>query len=79
MTNRLAALPKLRVTRLSWIALSPQCAQWCSSDVDSDDDELASEADFDDGFGGRTVERDTRDNTFDFSRLGIALAFDDFA
>ena len=37
----------------------PQYAQRCSSDVDSDDDELAAEADFDNRFGGRALERVT--------------------
>ena len=72
-------MPKLRVTCLSWIAPLPQCAHWCSSEVDSDDDELAREADFDDGFGCCAVERNASDDTLDFSRLGVALAFDDFA
>ena len=72
-------MPKLRVTCLSWIALLPQCAHWCSRDVDSDNDELASEADFDGGFGCCAVERNASDDTLDFSRLGVALAFDDFA
>ena len=72
-------MPKLRVTCLSWIVLLPQCAHWCSRDVDSDDDELASEADFDNCFGCRAVERDASDDALDFPRLGVALAFDDFA
>ena len=72
-------MPKLRVTCFSWIALLPQCAQSCSTDVDSDDDELAAKADFDNGFSCRTVERDAGDDALDFSRLGVALALDDFA
>ena len=52
----------------------PQCAQRCSTDVDSDDDELAAEADFDDSFGCRAAERDSGDDA-----LGFALAFNDFA
>ena len=72
-------MPKLRVTCLSWIALLPQCAHWCSRDVDSDDDELANEADFDDSFGCRTVERDAGNDALGFSRLGVVLAFNDFA
>ena len=50
-----------------------------SRDVDGDDDKLASEADFDDDFGCCAVERDASDDRLDFSRLGVALAFDDFA
>ena len=72
-------MPKLRVTCLSWIAPLPQCAHCCSSEVDSDNDELASEADFDEGFGCCAVERKASDDTLDFSRLGVALAFADFA
>ena len=59
--------------------LLSQCAHWCSRDVDSDDDELASEADFDNCLGCRAVERDASDDALDFSRLGVALAFGDFA
>lgn len=65
MTRRSAPLPKLRVTCFNWIALLPQWAQLRSTDVDSDDDELAGEADFDDGFSFSAVERDAGDDTFD--------------
>ena len=57
----------------------PQCAHWCSTDVDSDDDELAAEADFDNGFGRRTVEGDSGDDALGFVRPVVALAFNDFA
>jgi hypothetical protein len=52
MTNSAAPLPKLRVTYLSCGEAAPQCAHWLSAEVDSDDDELAAEADFDDDFRG---------------------------
>lgn len=47
MTMSAAPLPKLRVTYLA-----PQWAHRRSAEVDSDDDELAFEADFDDDFRG---------------------------
>ena len=59
--------------------LLSQCAHCCSSDVDSDDDELAREPDFDDGFSCRSVERDAGDDALDLACLGVALALDDFA
>ena len=64
---------------MSWIALPPQWAQCPSTEVDGDDDELGAEADFDNGFCGRAVERDAGNDALRFSRLGIALAPDDFA
>jgi len=70
-------LPKLRVTYLSCGEPAPQCAHRRSAEVDSDDDELAAKADFDDDFCGRTVERDARDDAFDFAGLGVALALRD--
>lgn len=52
MTKSAAPLPKLRVTYLSCGEFAPQCAQSCSAEIDSDDNELAAEADFDDDFCG---------------------------
>ena len=77
MTSKAAPLPKLRVTCLSRIDVLPQWAQWCSTDVDGDDDEPTGKADFDDCFGGLTVERDAGDNAFDFTGLSVALALSD--
>ena len=57
----------------------PQCAQLCSTEVDSDDDEFAAEADFDNRFGRRAVECDSGDDALGFARLGVALAFNGFA
>ena len=50
-----------------------------SAEEDSNDDELAAEADFDDRFGCRAVERDSGDDALGFARLGVALTFNDFA
>jgi len=52
MTRSAAPLPKLRVTYLSCGEPAPQCAHRRSTEVDSDDDELAAKADFDDDFCG---------------------------
>ena len=70
-------MPKLRVTCLSCNGPPPQSAHRCSAEEDSDDDELAGEADFDDDFGARAVERDARDDALGFSSLGVALALFD--
>ena len=55
----------------------PQCAQWLSTEVDSDDDELAGEADLDDRFTGRAVECDAGDDILDFVGLRVALTLGD--
>lgn len=52
MTKSAAPLPKLGVTYFSCGELTPQRAHRCSAEVDSDDNELAAEADFDDDFCG---------------------------
>ena len=77
MTSNAAPLPKLRVTCFSCTSALPQWAQRCSTGVDSDDDELAGEADLDDCFGDRPVERDTGDDTFDFAGSRVALPLGD--
>ena len=45
--------------------------------VDSDDNELACEAELDDCFGRRTGERNAGDDALDFAGLGVALTFND--
>ena len=57
----------------------PQSAHCCSTGVDGDNDELATEARFDDGLRGRAVEGDTCDNTLDLARSGVALSFGDLS
>ena len=79
ITSSAAPFPKLRVTCFSCNAPLPQCAHLCSTEVGSDDDKFAGEADFDDGFGRSPVERDAGDDAFDFAGLGVALALDDLA
>ena len=49
----------------------------CPEDIGRDDDELAREADFDDGLRELAVERGTGDNDFAFTGLVIALALRD--
>ena len=73
MTSSADPLPKLRVTYFSCGPPAPQCAQPRSAEVDSDDDELAAEADFDNGFCERAVERVARDDVLDFAGLAVAL------
>lgn len=58
MTNKAAALPKLRVTYFIWTTELPQWAQRCSEDIGGDDDEFAGEADIKDGLRVTTVEGD---------------------
>ena len=77
MTSRAAPLPKLRVTCLSCTEALPQYAQWCSTEVDSDDDESAGETDFNDCFGRRTFERGAGNDALDFAGLSVALALSD--
>ena len=77
MTNKAAALPKLRVTYLICTAELPQCAQRWSEDIDGDDDELASEANFDNGLGVTAIKRGAGDDDFTFAGLDVALAFRD--
>jgi hypothetical protein len=48
-------------------------AQLRSAEVDSDVDELAAEADFDDGFCERVVERLACDDALDFAGLDVTL------
>ena len=79
ITSSAAPFPKLRVTCFRCNALLPQCAHFCSTEVGSDDDELAGEADFDDGFGRSAAERDAGDDTFDFTGLGVALTLNNLA
>ncbi len=55
MTKRAAPLPKLRVTCLSCTEALLQYAQCCSTAVNSDDEEFAGEADFDDCVGRRLI------------------------
>jgi len=57
----------------------PQWAQVASTDVDSDDDELAVVADFDDDFAGITFKRDALDDVLSFVGRTISLALDDLA
>jgi hypothetical protein len=77
ITSKAEPLPKLRVTCFNCKDALPQCAQWCSAEVDSDDKECACKAELDDGFGRRTVERDTGDDALDFAGFGVALTFND--
>ena len=79
ITSSAAPFPKLRVTCFSCNAPLPQCAHFCSTEVGSDDDKLATEADFNDGFGGSAVERDSCNDAVDFTGLGVVLALDDLA
>lgn len=76
MTRSAAPLPKLRVT-LSCSEPAPPCAHCRSAEVGSDDDKLAAEADFDDDFRDRAVERDAGDDALDFAGFDIALAVRD--
>ncbi len=71
MTKRADPLPKLRVTYLSCGEPPPQCAHCVSADIDSDDEELSAEADFEDDFCARPVERVARDDALDFARFGV--------
>ena len=77
ITSKAAPLPKLRVTCFSCKTALPQWAQWRSTEVDSNDDELARETDFDDGFGTGPFERDAIDDTLDFTGLSVALTLTD--
>ena len=74
MTNSAAPLPKLRVTYLSCGDSAPQCAQERSAEVDSDNNEPAAKADFDDDFRGFAIEGDACDDVLDFPSLSVALA-----
>ncbi len=77
MTSKAAPFPKLRVTCFNCADALPQQAHWFSTEVGSDDDEPAGEADFDDCFRGRTVERGACDDALDFARLSVALPLGD--
>ncbi len=57
----------------------PQYAQLRSAEVSSNDDELAGEADFDDGFSRFSVKRNATDDELDFAGLRVALALEDVA
>ena len=59
------------------MASLPQCAQCRSTEVESDDDELTGEADFDDCFGRCAFESNACDDTLCGARFGIALALGD--
>ena len=79
ITNKADPLPKLRVTRLSCKEALPQLAQPVSTEVDRDDKELSRGADFDDGLGGRPVERDAADGAFDLTCTDVPLALEDLS
>ena len=79
MTSSAPPLPKLRVTYFSCGDPPPQRAHCRSAEIDSDDDEPAAKADFDDDFGGRAIEGDARDDALDVARLGVALALFDLS
>ena len=79
ITNKADPLPKLRVTRLSCKEALPQLAQPVSTKVDRDDKELSRGADFDDGLGGRPVERDAADGAFDLTCTDVPLALEDLS
>lgn len=59
ITSKDKAFPKLRVTFLTCSDELPQWAQRFSEDIDCDDDEFASETDFDDSLGRFAVEGNT--------------------
>ena len=79
MTSKAAPVPKLRVTCFSCMELLPQYAQLCSAEVSSDDDELAGEADFDDGLSRFSVKPNGTDDELDLAGLRVALALEDLA
>lgn len=70
-------MPKLRVTCFNCTDALLQKAQWCSTEVDGDNDELPGGPDFDDCFGARAIECGARDNTLGFTGFGVALTFGD--
>lgn len=77
MTSSAAPLPKLRVTYSSCGPVAPQCARLRSALVDSEDEELANDADLDDGFCPRAIERAAVDDVLDLAGLDVALALAD--
>ena len=77
MTKSAAPLPKLRVTNLPCGDAALQCSHGRADKIDSDDNEPAAKAGFDDDFRRCAVERDARDDALDFAGLGIALALPD--
>lgn len=79
ITSNSSPRPKLRVTKRSRTPAFPHEAQSSLDGVDGDDEEYASRADFDDGFGQLVGERETADDAFDFPRLAVFLLFDDLA
>ena len=74
MTRRLAPFPKPRVTYFSCTLPLPQCAHAHSTDVDSDDDELAALANLGDDFAGIAFARGTLDDVLDFTGRTVSLA-----
>ena len=70
-------MPKLRVTYFKCTLPSPQWAHALSTDVDSDDDELAAVADFGDDFTGCAVERGALDDVLGFTGRAVPLALND--
>ena len=55
----------------------PQWAQMLSTEVDGDDDELATLADFDDDFAERAFKAGAADDVLRFARVAVALALND--
>ena len=62
MTSREEPEPKLRVTRRSVTAASPQLSQMSPVEVDGDDDEAPGRSELDDALRDRARERDTADD-----------------
>ena len=71
--------PKLRVTSRRCTPVRPHAAQCSLGAVDGDGEEIAVRGDLDDGFRWDTVECAASDDIFNFTRLPVALAFDDRA
>ena len=77
--RRFFPLPKVRATRRSCTPARPHAAQRGLDDVDRDEVEDASEADFDDRFSLPSIEGAPPDNDLAFARFAILLALSDAA
>ena len=69
--------PKVRVTRRDWTPERPHDAQSELGMIDSDEEERARWADFDNRLGGGTFEGEAVDDDLRFAGAAISLALDD--
>jgi len=69
--------PKVRVTRRDWTPERPHDAQSGLGMIDSDEEERARWADFNDRLGGGAFESEAPDDDLRFAGVAISLALDD--